>query len=183
MSDGQPKDALIVVDVQRGFEEPFWGKRNNPGCEENIAKLIGAWRSKGDPIVFVRHDSLEPDSPLAPGSKGNDFKDVISGQPDLLVRKNVHSAFYGNPDLHAWLQERGIDRVTICGITTNHCCETTVRMGADLGYGVRFVLDATHTFDMTAPDGSVVSAETLTSATAAGLHEEFAQVVSTREIA
>ena len=59
--------------------------------------------------MYVRHDSDEPGSPLAPDSPGNAFKDVISGVPDLLVTKQTNSAFYGEPDLHAWLQARGID--------------------------------------------------------------------------
>ena len=52
--------ALIVVDVQRAFGDGgFWGPRNNPACEANIAALIDAWRDAGRP-VFVRHDSVEP---------------------------------------------------------------------------------------------------------------------------
>ena len=73
-------DALLVVDVQRAFDESaYWGRRNNPACEENVARLIAAWRAAGDPIVFVRHDSVDPGSPLAPGTPGNAFKDVVTG--------------------------------------------------------------------------------------------------------
>jgi len=82
-------------------------------------------------------------------------------------------------DLHEWLRSSGIDDVVICGITTNHCCETTARMAGNLGYAVRFVIDATHTFDMAGPDGRTVSADELTRATAASLHGEFADVVRT----
>ena len=42
--------ALLVVDVQRGFEDPALGPRDNPHAEENVAKLIAAWRRRGDPI-------------------------------------------------------------------------------------------------------------------------------------
>jgi len=31
--------ALLVVDVQRGFEDPALGPRDNPHAEENVAKL------------------------------------------------------------------------------------------------------------------------------------------------
>ena len=175
--------ALIVVDVQRGFDDAaYWGPRNNPACEANVAALIAAWRASGRPIVFVRHDSSTATSPLAPGQPGNDFKDVITGEPDLLVRKQVNSAFYGTPDLHAWLGERGIGRVAICGITTNHCCETTARMAGNLGYDTTFVLDATHAFDRVGPDGIVLSADELARATATNLHGEFATVLDTAEV-
>lgn len=182
MSQGRTQEALIIIDVQRGFDRPEWGTRNNPACESNIGALIKAWRSTGEPVIFVRHDSQTPESPLAPGQPGNEFKDVITGDPDLFVRKHVHSAFFGKPDLHEWLEERAIRRLAICGITTNHCCETTARVAADLGYTVRFVLDATHTFEMHGPDGRPISADELTAATAAGLHGEFAEVVMTRDI-
>jgi nicotinamidase-related amidase len=174
--------ALIVVDVQRAFDASVWGSRNNPDCEANVGRLIEAWRAKGEPIVFVRHDSEEDGSPLSPGQPGNEFKDVVTGEPDLLVAKQVNSAFYGSPDLHEWLRSSGIDDLVICGITTNHCCETTARMADNLGYGVRFVIDATHTFDMAGPDGQTVSADDLTRATAASLHGEFADVVRTSDV-
>ena len=51
-------------------------------------------------------------------------------------------------------------------------------MGGNLGYDVRFVLDATHTFDLPDPDG-VVLADLLAQVTAANLHGEFATVIDT----
>lgn len=176
------RTALVVVDVQRGFDDPRWGRRNNPACEENVARLLAHWRSARGPVVFVRHDSGEEGSPLAPGAPGNAFKDALTGEPDLLVAKRVHSAFHGSPDLAAWLRGRGIGAVALCGITTNHCCETTARIGSDLGFEVAFVGDATHTFDRAAPDGSLVSAEDLQRATEASLDGEFAAVVRTGDV-
>ena len=174
--------ALIVVDVQRAFDDPVWGPRDNPDCEANVGRLLAAWRERGWPVVFVRHDSVEPGSTLTPGTPGNEFKDVITGEPDLLVTKQVNSAFYGDPDLGAWLRERDIGAVAICGITTNHCCETTARMAGNLGYEVHFCLDATHTFDRAGPDGVVIPAAEFSRATAASLHGEFATVVRTAEV-
>jgi nicotinamidase-related amidase len=171
--------ALLVVDVQKGFDdEAYWGPRNNPGCEENIAALIAHAREQGWPLVFVRHDSDEEHSPLRRNQPGNEFKDVVSGEPDVLITKQTNSCFYGEPDLHAWLQERGIGRLVICGITTNHCCETTARMAGNLGYDVRFVLDATHAFDR-----GDLTADQLAHATATNLDEEFATIATTRGVA
>src|SRR3954451_1144259 len=94
--------ALIVVDVQRAFDDAdYWGRRNNPGCEANVARLIEAWRAEGRPLGVGRHDSEEAGSPLRPDDPVNPFKPEVSGEPDLLVTKPVNSAFYGSPDLDA----------------------------------------------------------------------------------
>ncbi len=172
--------ALIVVDVQQGFDDPVWGKRNNPDCERNIAALIDAWRSNDQPIVFVRHDSSEPGSPFTPGQRGNDFQDIVAGEPDLLVVKSVNSSFHGEPDLAGWLRAGGIERIAVCGIQTNMCCETTARVAANLGFETDFVLDATHTFDLPAHGGGTISADELSRVTASNLDPEFGRVVDTR---
>jgi nicotinamidase-related amidase len=174
--------ALVVVDAQKGFDDPSWGPRNNPDCDANIAALVQHWHVHGRPVVHVRHDSGNPASPLHPGSPGNALKDYLDDPPDLLVTKSVNSSFHGSPDLHAWLVDRGLDGIVVCGITTNHCCDTTARVGGNLGHDVLFAVDATHTFDRTGPDGATLTADELTRATAANLHEEFATVVVTGEL-
>ena len=177
----ETKRALIVIDVQQGFanyDEP--GERNNPNCEANIELLIAAWREANQPVVFVRHDSLLETSVLRPGQAGNDFKEVITGTPDLLVTKSVNSAFYGSPDLDAWLKANEIGAIAICGIQTNMCCDVTARMAGNLGYDVWFALDATHTFAKSFGD-LTLSAEQLSLATATNLDGDFAEVLATVE--
>src|SRR3954451_7895939 len=175
--------ALVVVAPQQPFAPAGpTARRNNPGCEANVAALLAEWRARGRPVVFVRHDSDEPVSPLRPDQPGNALKPELTGEPDLLVTKQVNSAFYGEPDLDGWLRGRGITSFALCGITTNHCVETTARMGGNLGYEVLFVLDACATFDREGPDGTVMSAEELARATATSLHGEFATVVATRDL-
>ena len=177
------RPALIVIDVQRGFDDSeFWGRRDNPECEANIAALIDRWRTESWPLVYVQHDSDNPQSPLAPGTPGHAFKDVITGRPDLLVRKSVNSSFHGSPDLAAWLQAEGIEQLVICGITTNHRCETTARLAGNLGFETWFVIDATHTFDRPGLDGRMIPAAEIAAMTAANLHGEFATVATTQTL-
>jgi len=182
VSDWENSTALVVVDVQKGFDDSQWGDRNNPDCEMNVGRLIAAWRDHGWPVVFVRHDSASIGSPLAPGTKGNEFKDVITGKPDLLVTKSVHSAFHGSPDLGAWLTEHGITGIAVCGIQTNMCCETTARVGSDLGFELVFVRGATHTFDIIGPNRHVYRAREISRYTALTLDADFGQVVSTSDL-
>jgi nicotinamidase-related amidase len=172
--------ALIVVDVQQGFDDVgHWGHRSNPACEGNIARLLAAWRAADQPVIRVVHDSLTPGSPLAAGTPGNALKPEVAGAVDLEVHKSVHSSFHGTPDLHAWLQNGGVDGIAVCGITTNMCCETTARVGSDLGYDLWFVLDATAGFDLPSIDGSVVTAAQLARSTASILAADFGTVLDT----
>ncbi|WP_324785516.1 cysteine hydrolase family protein [Streptomyces sp. H51] len=181
--------ALVVVDVQQGFEDAgFWGPRNNPGADDNIAALIDAWQSTGRPVVFVRHDSVSPRSPLRQGQAGNDFKEYVERRrgrtpAELLVTKTVNSAFYGTPDLDAWLRAAGVTQLVVAGIQTNMCVETTARMGGNLGYDVVVAYDATYTFDLEGPFGWRRSAEEVAQASAVSLHGGgFARVVTTKEV-
>lgn len=176
--------ALVVIDVQQGFRDAaFWGRRDNPDAEQRIGDLLAAWQRTGRPVVVVRHTSA-PGRLLAAGAPGHALQPVVADvAPALLVDKTVNSAFYGTPDLHDWLTRAGIGQVVLCGIQTNMCVETTARMAGNLGYRVVLPLDATHTFDLAGPDGTVVPAEDLARATATNLHGGgFARVVSTADV-
>ncbi len=180
--------ALVVIDVQQGFDDPYWGPTTNaPDAEANVARLIAAWEATGQPIVVVRHDSRNAASPLRSGQPGNDLKpEATVAEPALRITKSVNSAFYGTPSLDEWLKANSIDAFTVCGIQTNMCVETTARMGGNLGYRVSVPLDATRTFDLetTLPDGTVsrLTAAELMNATAVNLQAGgFAHVVSTEE--
>ena len=93
---------------------------------------------------------------------------MVEGEPDLLVTKRVNSAFHGDPDLERWLTDKGIEGIVVCGIQTNMCCETTARVGANLGFEMSFAIDATHTFDLDDHEGgTIASADQLARVTAA----------------
>lgn len=177
--------ALIVIDVQEGFDHPtYWGERNNPSADENIKALINQWEKQNRPIVVVQHNSQSTGSSLHPSKPGNSLKPYVkSVHPSLLVTKTVNSAFYGEPDLHSWLQINAIKQVVIAGIQTNMCCETTARMAGNLGYNVIFVPDATHTFDLAGPGGEVLTADELSRATVINLHGGgFASIALTNDL-
>jgi nicotinamidase-related amidase len=174
--------ALLIIDVQQGFDEPVWRARNNLQAEENIAMLIAAWRRAGRPVIHVQHMSREPNSPLRPGQPGNDLKETVqpfAGEP--VIQKQVNSAFIGT-DLEGRLRAKGIRDLVIVGLTTNHCVSTTARMAGNLGFQTVVVADATAAFDRQGPDGVRYPAEVVHAVSLANLHEEFAAIVSTAEL-
>lgn len=185
-----PNSALLVIDVQRGFDDSaFWGPRNNPAAEENIAALMDAWQESGRPVVIVRHASRTAGSVLAPDRPGHALKDFVEERAPraaLDITKSVNSAFYGTPDLAGWLTAQGVGQLVLAGIQTNMCVETTARMAGNLGYEVLVPLDATHTFDLAAgagPDAPRLTADQLATATAVNLQGgDFARIVTTASV-
>jgi nicotinamidase-related amidase len=184
MSNNPPSPtALIVVDVQRAFDE--WEaagrRRNNPEAVARIVDLLSAFRGRGAPIFHIRHQGTRPNSSFLPEASGYPVKDEareIKGEP--VIVKRVNSAFIGT-DLETRLRAAGIETLVICGATTNHCVETTTRMAGNLGFDARLVRDATWTFDRVGPDGDAHSAAEIHAMTLANLNGEFARIVSATE--
>lgn len=174
--------ALLLIDVQQGFDEAHWGTRNNPDAEARIAEVLDAWRTAGRTVLHVQHCSLEPASPLRADAPGNAFKACASPTlGEAVFRKHVNSGFIGT-GLEAHLCRRGIDSLVIAGLTTDHCVSTTTRMAGNLGFNAIVLEDATATFDRRGWDGAVYDAELMHRVALASLHGEFATVMRTRDL-
>ena len=171
--------ALIVVDVQVGFEDPVWGMRNNPRAEQNIARLLAFWRMTRRPVFHIRHDSPRTDSPLRPRQRGNAFKPQTGPLPgEGVIGKTVNSAFIGT-SLEADLRKGQSPAVVLVGLTTNHCVSTTARMAANLGFATFVVADATAAFGNRGMDGRMRQPGEVHDGALADLRGEFAEIVET----
>jgi nicotinamidase-related amidase len=172
---------LIIVDMQRGFDEPMWGRRNNPDAESRGLRVLELFRALGRQVIFVRHDSVNARSPLRPGQRGHAFKPGFEPKiGDWVIGKHAHSAFIGT-GLGTQLRAAKIDRVAVLGITTDQCVSTTVRMASDLGFETVLIEDACACFSQFGPDGARLSAEAIHSAHITSLHSEFARVLTAEQ--
>lgn len=176
--------ALIVIDVQKGIDESdYWGgNRNNLHAEGNIRLLIDHWRANGFPILFVKHDSTNLQSPFHPTRPGNALKEfILPGDGELLVTKSTANAFI-NTSLQEELSQRQIRELVVVGFVTNNSVEATARMAGDLGYSTYVVSDATACFDKMGVNNVTYGAELIHLITLSNLKDEYVRIVTTQEI-
>ena len=201
MSHSLAHTALLLVDVQKGYDHPtHWGyRRSNPAFEQNLTTLLNTFREAAQrhsntlapAIIHVLHSSPDPASPLHPSSSGVAFQDYATPLPsEPVFMKSTNSVFIGT-HLEVLLKKRGIRRLLIAGLTTDQSVSTSVRMAnnlavtdyvdeddGELKHGeVILVQDATATWEKGGFD-----AETVHQVHVESLKGEFCDVVSTRNI-
>src|SRR5271155_1105858 len=121
-------------------------------------RLLEAWRAAGLPVIHTREGHRPDLSDLPPAKKirgggkttigdmgpmgrilvrGEEGHDII---PELyplptepVIDKPGKGAFFAT-DLHAILQNLGIQKLVVTGVTTEVCVNTTVREANDRGY-------------------------------------------------
>ncbi|MFI5936405.1 cysteine hydrolase family protein [Actinoplanes sp. NPDC051494] len=139
--------ALVVIDVQESFRvRPSWRVVGDPEIGKAVQRLVDAARAAGDLVVWVLHAEPGSGNPFDPASGHVRLFDGLDRRPDEpLVTKTSRNAFT-TTNLQQVLTTHRVRELTLCGIQTEQCVETTARVGGDLGYDVTFVTDATTTF-------------------------------------
>ncbi len=182
MTSLDDKTALIIIDVQDGLDDPRYGRRSNPDAENNMARLLAAWREKKRPIFHIQHMSTNPNSPLRPELPGNAIKRIVAPQGDEpVIQKTVNNAFVGT-DLEDRLRKKGIQSVVLVGLTAEHCVSATARMAGDLGFTTFVVADAVASHGHTGYNGTHYPAETVHAISLVSLQNEFATILKTDQL-
>ena len=176
---GKTLPCLIIIDMQKGMANPAAGARNNPQAEDNIARLLAAWRAAGAHIVHVRHISRSSTSPFAPGQSGVEFQESLQPLPhEHVVEKNVPDAFI-NTALERWLRVRSVSDIVLVGVSTNNSVEASARTAGNLGFNTTVVSDATFAFAMRDYAGTQRSADEVHAMSLANLDGEYAAILDT----
>ena len=173
--------ALVIIDVQQAIDDPRWGPRNNRDAEARIAEMLAQWRRRGLPVVHVRHDSTEPDSPYRPDRLTNGFKSEatpLSDEP--VVAKGTNSAFV-DTELEALLRDIA-QEVVFAGVLTHNSLEATVRMAGNLGFDAFVASDACWSVEVTDLRGITWSADDVHALSLAIMDGEYATVATVDQL-
>ena len=157
--------ALIVVDVQNDFCEG--GSLAVAGGAAVAAAITGHMAAGGyDHVVATRDHHIDPGAHFSStpdfidswpphcvvGTPGVELHDALAGRSfDAVFDKGEYAAAYSGfegrsadgHELAAYLRERGVQRVEICGIATDHCVRATALDAAAAGFSTTVLLDLT----------------------------------------
>lgn len=169
-------EALVIIDIQNDYFPG--GAMELEGALEasQVAEQVKSqFSAKGLPVFVVQHIAGESASFFRPGTFGVELHESVALQPtDVLIQKRFPNAFR-ETELQRELADRGIKKLTILGMMTHMCIDTSVRAAADLGFEVTLVSDgcATRALEF---DGKRVSAAEVQAAYLAALNGTFATV-------
>ncbi|MGM9488825.1 cysteine hydrolase family protein [Ideonella sp. YS5] len=184
MSTSAATTALLLIDVQASFRaRPYWSDAEAPAFFERTNALLAGAQAAGIPIVQVFHTDGPESADNAFSHASGLIKPLEELRPfdaALRVEKHRHSALVGT-GLPVWLHQHGIRRLIVAGIRTEQCCETTTRHASDEGWEVDYVTEATLTFDMRTPSGTVLSAAAIRERTETVLAGRFATLCTVEQ--
>ncbi|WP_147820786.1 cysteine hydrolase family protein [Salidesulfovibrio onnuriiensis] len=139
------KDAVVVIDVQRGLFETEPPPFEADVVVARINAVTGHARSKGIPVIFVQHERER--SVLAHAGEGWELHSGLEvSDGDIRVRKTTPDSFL-RTDLEEVLKGGEIERLHVCGYASEFCVDTTVRSAAAHGYAVNIISDSHTTHD------------------------------------
>ena len=178
------ESALLVIDAQDSFKSTHrWEKRNNKDFEKTVARLVNLFREYSLPVIYFLHSDADPGfETTSPFYKLMDFLSPRDGEP--VIHKVTRNVFTSTA-LPALLMEKDVRRVLITGIQMEQCCETSARVGADLGYAVDFITEATLTFPIPNHDrpGEELGVDAVRERTEYALRRRFARIATVAEVA
>jgi nicotinamidase/pyrazinamidase len=164
-------DALLIIDLQVDFlPGGALGVESGHEVVAPINHLIALFREQGLPVVASRdwhpqdHCSFAAQGgPWPPhcvaDTPGAAFTAELALPDDAIVVSkadtaavDAYSAFAGT-SLAAQLRERGVGRVTVCGLATDYCVLETVSDALEEGLAVIIVPEAMRAVDSRPGDG------------------------------
>lgn len=171
--------ALLLVDIQLDYFPGGAFPLVEPEAAAAAARaVLDSFRAAGDLVVHVFHVSTDPDATFfVPGTPGLDFHPSVApvdGEP--VLEKHAPNSFIGT-GLQELLTDAGVDQVTIVGMMSSMCIDSTTRAAHELGFTATVVADACAAPDLTS-GGVTVPGSSVHAAFMAALDGSFATVTT-----
>ena len=182
-AEGESKKAVLVIDIQNDyFPNGKMELKDSVKAGEKTAQLIKRARDKNIEVIYIQHISIREGAGFfIKGTEGAEIhKSVMPMKKEKIFQKNYPNSFR-DTGLYEYLKSKNITDLTVCGMMTQMCVDTTVRAGFDLGFKITLAADCCATKDLTY-EGKTVSAENVQTAYFGAINGIFAKVVNSKEI-
>ena len=81
--------ALLIIDMQKAFDRPIWGERNNPQAEHQALRVLAYFRKHGLPVLHIQHISDNPQSQFHNNKIRSLKVDLNQLLPNLSFKKRL----------------------------------------------------------------------------------------------
>ena len=134
------KTAVLVIDVLQGLCEGEGKAFDCEGVITRINRVTRKARDVGAPVIFIQHESKSGylEYGTAPWQLATGLEIATT---DIRIRKTTPDSFL-RTELEAVLRDHGVKTVTVCGMHTEFCVDTTTRRALALGYPVLLIQNA-----------------------------------------
>jgi nicotinamidase-related amidase len=149
------KTALLLLDLQTNILTQC--NSNTESYISRVSAITHAARSANIPVIYVRtcfrpsYPELNPrNATTARVTSSDSFKEnspsvsfpssIAPHTTDIIVTKRRVSAFVGS-DLEVVLRGLGVDQLVLFGLSTSGAVLSTVRMAADMDFGLTVLGD------------------------------------------
>lgn len=132
-----------VLETWRQLKLPVFHTRE--GHRPDLSDLPASKLTRGKPSLRIG-DHGPNGRILIQGEAGHDIIPELAPLPgEAVIDKPGKGAFWST-SLQAQLQDKGIQQLVICGVTTEVCVHTTTREANDRGYDCLVLSDATASY-------------------------------------
>ena len=161
--------ALLVIDPYNDFISEggkVWNRLKGVAeanqCVPHMMQVLNAARKSDVRVFYALHHRYRPGDYetwkyIAPvqkaawshktfeyGTWGGEIRGEFEPRPgETVAQEHWCSSGFANTDLDLQLKKQGIHQLIVIGLIAHTCVEATVRFGAELGYEVTMVRDAT----------------------------------------
>ena len=164
------KTAFIIIDVQNILVETGFQTEK---LLEKITYLQNQARSKNIEIIYVQHI----ETPEAQTSEDWQLSSLLNRQENEKVFQKRYNSMFKETGLKEYLDQQGIEQLVLCGMQTEYCVDTSVKVAFEYGYQLVIPEGAVTTFD-----GDDIPAETLNEFYENIWEERFADVLDYKTI-